>query len=599
MNAVSPEITSGDRIAVSLKVEGQAVDVDGILSIETWAGANRIPRARIVIVDGAPDAEDFPLSESATFVPGAKLVIGAGYSADSIATIHSGTVVRHSIRIAADSTAQLIIETADPLAVLTRSRNSVLAAKTSDSDFIAKLVKAGGGTVGKNEAGKAQHETFIQYHASDWDLILLRAEASGCVVLVDDAKADIVAPTGNDEPVLTLGYGDAIVSLEATIDSVPEYADGAVKGRSWSYTAQKVTEAAASGTAVKVPGNLKPAALADVLTIDTAMAQTGAFLDQTALQDWSTGRLIRAKLAQVRGSARFQGSALVKPGNMVTLSGLGDRFNGNAFVGAVRHLCRDGDWMTTVELGMAPDTFASERGDIAAPPAAGLVPPIRGLHTGQVKQVAQDPSGDYRVLVTLPLVTGEDGVWARLGQFYASKAFGAIFYPEIGDEVVLGFMDEDPANPIILGSVYSSPRAPTYPPNDANDKKAIVTRQKMEITFDDKDIVLEIRTPGGRIVRLDDKAKEVKITDPFGNYVLMAESKVDIFSAAAMNITSTGDMTIKSNANMSLKAVQNMNLEALQIAGKAQTKCSFDGAAQAELTSGAQITIKAALVMIN
>ena len=53
----------------------------------------------------------------------------------------------------------------------------------------------------------------------------------------------------------------------------------------------------------------------------------------------------------------------------------------------------------------------------------------------------------------MPLIEGDSGVWARLSGFYASKTFGSVFYPEIGDEVILGFMDQDPANPIILASV--------------------------------------------------------------------------------------------------------------------------------------------------
>jgi uncharacterized protein involved in type VI secretion and phage assembly len=398
--------------------------------------------------------------------------------------------------------------------------------------------------------------------------------------------------------VLELGYGESIVALEAMIDATPEYADGAVKGRSWSYSKQKLTESGAASASVQVPGNLKPATLAGVLGVEQTMEQSAALLDQTALEDWSTARLIRAKLAQLQGSVRFQGSALVKPGKFVKLDGLGDRFNGKAFVSAVRHVLRDGDWMTIAQLGMAPETFASERA-VAAAPAAGLVPPIRGLHIGQVKQVDEDPTGDFRVLVTLPLVEGEAGVWARLAGFYASKTFGSVFYPEIGDEVILGFMDADPANPVIIGSVYSSARAPTYPPNKANDKKAIVTRSKMEITFDDKDVVLEIRTPGGRIVRLDDKAKEIRIDDPFGNYMLMAQSNVELHSASNMKISAAQNMTISAGMKMDVSAGTEYALKSPQIKVDADLQYAINSGAAGEVKAGAMLTVQAALVKIN
>ncbi len=597
MNAISPEIASGDRVAMKIEVNGTAIEVDAVEAIETWTAANKIPRARIFIRDGDPESEDYPISESATFVPGGKVVIEAGYGGET-KVIHSGTIVRHSLRVAARSSPQLIVETADPLVGLTASRNSTLTPKASDADVISKLVRAGGGTVGTNKASKAAHETFIQYHATDWDLILMRAEASGCIVLVEAGKADIVLPTTNDEPVLELGYGETIVSLEAMIDSIPEYADGAVKGRSWSYAEQKLTEAAASSASVQVPGNLKPATLAGVLEVATTMEQSAALLGQTELQDWSTGRLIRAKLAQMQGSVRFQGSALVKPGKFVKLDGLGDRFNGKAFVSAVRHVLRDGDWTTIAQLGMAPDTFASER-EVAAPPAAGLIPPIRGLHIGVVKQVDEDPTGDHRVLVTLPLVEGDSGVWARLAGFYASKTFGSVFYPEIGDEVILGFMDEDPANPIIVGSVYSSARAPAYPPNKANDKKAIVTRSKMEITFDDKDVIFQIKTPGGRVVTLDDKDKKVRIEDPFGNYMLMTQSQVQIYSSADMVIEAAKNMTIKAGAKMDVSANVQYGLKSPTIKVEADAQYSINAGATGEVKAGGMLTVQAALVKIN
>jgi Rhs element Vgr protein len=525
------------------------------------------------------------------------VVIEAGYGNETKA-IHSGTIVRHSLRVVPRASPQLIVETADLLVGLTASRNSVLTSKASDSDVIAKLIKAGGGTVGTNKASTAPHETFVQYHATDWDLILMRAEASGCLVLVDAGKADIVMPTSNDEPVLDLGYGDTIVSLEAMIDAVPEYADGAVKGRSWSYANQKLTEASASSASVQVPGNLKPATLAGVLDVATAMEQSAALLDQATLQDWSTARLIRAKLAQLQGSVRFQGSALVKPGKFVKLDGLGDRFNGKAFVSGVRHVLRDGDWTTIAQLGMAPESFASER-EVASPPAAGLTPPIRGLHTGVVKQVDEDPTGDHRVLVTMPLIEGDSGVWARLSGFYASKTFGSVFYPEIGDEVILGFMDQDPANPIILGSVYSSARAPAYPPNKQNDKKAIVTRSKMEITFDDKDVILQIKTPGGRIFTLDDKAKEIRLVDPFNNRMLMSQSKVELFSSADMVLEATKNMTIKAGLKMDVSAGTEYALKSPQIKVDADLKYAINAGATGEVKAGGMLTVQAALVKIN
>jgi Rhs element Vgr protein len=593
-------MTLAQPVGVSVTADGKAIDGSQLIAVETWSEANRVPRARITLADGNPASKAFPLSESAGFVPGTRIVIAAGYGPKST-TIHSGIVVRHSLKIMPGAKAALVVETADPLVKMTLARNSGVTLQASDKDLIAALLAANGGKVGTNSAGTTPREAIVQYDASDWDLMLLRAEASGCVVLVEDGTASIVSPASSSEPVLTIEYGDAVVSLEATIDSLSPLSQSAAKSRSWSYAEQKTAEGAAASADVTVPGNLDPAKLAGVFSVAPFRQQAGAAVAAAELADWSAARLMRSKLAAVQGSVEFQGSAAAKPGTFVSLAGLGARFNGNAFVASVRHLIRDGRWKTIAGFGMAADSFASLSEGVAAPSAAGLMPPIRGLHTGLVKQVAVDPAGDCRVLVTLPLTGDEKGVWARLGQFYASKGFGAVFYPEVGDEVVLGFMDEDPANPVILGSLYSRQRAPApaFPPSEANDLKALVTRSGLVISFDDKDVVLEITTPKGRKIRLDDKSGEVKISDPFNNLVTMTEDKVDIVSGAALSLTSKTDMTIKAGKNLTVEATGNYELSAKQITATAATALTLASKGMGELSAKAVLTVKGQPVMIN
>ena len=135
-----------------------------------------------------------------------------------------------------------------------------------------------------------------------------------------------------------------------------------------------------------------------------------------------------------------------RPVPSVTLAGLGARFNGNAYVSGVHHRLSEGLWRTTAEIGLSPAWFAAAAPNVSAPGASGQLPPIANLQTGIVKQIDQDPDGEFRVLVTLPLLqaAGGLGVWARFGAFYASNGVGVNFYPEIGDEAVVAFMNGAP-----------------------------------------------------------------------------------------------------------------------------------------------------------
>jgi uncharacterized protein involved in type VI secretion and phage assembly len=137
-------------------------------------------------------------------------------------------------------------------------------------------------------------------------------------------------------------------------------------------------------------------------------------------------------------------------------------------------------------------------------------------------------------------------------------------------------MNDDPRNPIILGSLYGPTRAPAYPPDKENHKKAIVTRAKLEMTYDDKDKIIEIKTPGGHSIQLNDKTGEIKIRDSNSNSVTLAGSGITIESASRIEM--------KAKTNISIKAGGNLDME---------------GTGMAELKTAGKLTIEGALVEIN
>jgi type VI secretion system secreted protein VgrG len=57
----------------------------------------------------------------------------------------------------------------------------------------------------------------------------------------------------------------------------------------------------------------------------------------------------------------------------------------------------------------------------------------------------------------------ESSCWVRVAQTVAGKRWGALFIPRIGMEVVTDFIEGDPDQPIIIGSVYN---AENMPPNN-------------------------------------------------------------------------------------------------------------------------------------
>ncbi len=52
--------------------------------------------------------------------------------------------------------------------------------------------------------------------------------------------------------------------------------------------------------------------------------------------------------------------------------------------------------------------------------------------------------------------------WIRVAQSWAGKQWGGVFIPRIGHEVVVEFLEGDPDQPLITGSVYNSAAMPPY-----------------------------------------------------------------------------------------------------------------------------------------
>jgi type VI secretion system secreted protein VgrG len=56
----------------------------------------------------------------------------------------------------------------------------------------------------------------------------------------------------------------------------------------------------------------------------------------------------------------------------------------------------------------------------------------------------------------------DSSCWVRVAQPWAGKRWGASFWPRIGQEVVVSFLEGDPDQPLITGSVYNADQMPPY-----------------------------------------------------------------------------------------------------------------------------------------
>ena len=597
MTAVSPLAGQTDLVTFSITVEGSPMpSVYQVSQVRVHKQVNRIATAKIVLYDGSPSAEAFAISASATFVPGQTVTISAGYHSDET-QIFSGVVVKQAIRVRKDAKSFLTVTCFDPALKMTMGRKSAYIGK-SDSTAFKQIISAAGLTAKVDDTTDA-HDEIVRYYATDWDFLVARAEVNGMIVLVDDGTVTVQAPQVSTAPALLIEYGDALQEINAEIDARIQLPS--VQCSAWDFSSQSVVSGNSTEPTMNAQSNLDGKTLSGVLAIGSFDLQVSAPLPQPELTVWADAQLLKSRLALVRGTVSFRGNASAKPGQTIQLAGVGARFNGNAFVSSVVHHIEDGNWVTETGLGLSPNWFVEEVSDVEAPPAAGLLPGVNGLIIGKVKQIDQDPDNQNRVLVEAPMINpAGDGIWARLASPYATDKAGIFFYPEVGDEVVLGFLNDDPSFPVIMGSLYSSARTPPFTPDQPNTNKAIVTNAKLTISMDDVKKIIVIKTPGGQVITLSDDANSITLVDSNKNQISMSSAGISLDSCKDVTISAKGNVSISANGgSLTEKASTEINASALNISVTASTALSLKGNASAQMTSTGTTTVRGTMVMIN
>ena len=302
----------------------------------------------------------------------------------------------------------------------------------------------------------------------------------------------------------------------------------------------------------------------------------------------------------LHGTVNTAGTNTAVLGTMANLSGFAKRFNGLAFIAGIRHTIAAGTWITQLSLGSDEQWVAERHPNIGESVGTnGVASGMQGLYSATVKTLQPDPEGGFRVLVTVVGLAGTD-LWVRPIQPYASAGVGWCFYPEIGDEVVLGFLGDDMRCPIILGSLYSKERAPVYPPNDKNTMKAIVTNSKLTLEFDDDKKVITLITPGNNQLVISDEAKGLTLTDQQQNSITLSDQGLALVSKSGLSISAEQDIQITSTGgSVCIQAGQQVALKGPNVNVTADADLLLSGTATAALKGGTQTTIRGAIVMIN
>jgi Rhs element Vgr protein len=580
-----------DIITCLIKVGDKELPAEyHVTEITIQHGINKIPSANITIIDAEVAKQDFESGVSKFFSSGKKIHIEIGCMPEKKKKVDrnevddrlvfDGIIISNSQRVNNNCT-ELSVVCKDEAEKMTIVKSNSHFKKDITAKEIAEELLQTKNNISNSDIEDAsiKHEQQLQSNVSDWDFMIGRIDTDCMICLIENGKVNIKKielpdTEAGSEPVLKLEHGKNILEFSADMDS--RIQNDTIQTKSWDAKEQKLitTEEEADGSTDN--DTEKKISPKDEM-------RTTANLSEEERKSIAKSKKIKKKLSEKKGKIKYLGTTAAAPGDYIELKGVGEKFSGNIFISAVQHEYTDGCWITEATLGWSEQFFSEEINPKHAASGTGQISTMQGLQIGIVTSI-EDSNGEYRVQVKLPMVDDKaDGLHARVATLDAGNKRGSFFRPEIDDEVIIGFLNDDPSNPIILGMLHSSALPAPLEPEKKNNKKGFVSRSEIKLIFDDGEPSIIIETPGKRIFELNDNTGTITIKDGDGNKIVMEKSGISMEAAQ--------DIKIKAGSSLSISSPK--------ISIKADATLEAEGSASASFKSSGVTELKGSLVNIN
>jgi len=210
-------------------------------------------------------------------------------------------------------------------------------------------------------------------------------------------------------------------------------------------------------------------------------------------------------------------------------------------------------------------------------------------HIGVVVAIVtdnKDTEEQGRVKIKFPWMGDEAGeAWARLVTLMGGNNRGTVFYPEVGDEVLVAFEQGNINYPYMIGALWNGVDKPPEKNSDGkNNIKMIKTRSGHIIKLDDTD--------GSEKIEIIDKTEGNKIS------IDSANNKISIVSAGDIELlASDGKITIDAT-EIEIKSSITVKTKKIEIKSSDSAKIEASSAI-IELTNTGAMNIKGSTVNIN
>lgn len=497
---------------------------------------------------------------------------------------------------------------------LVRRRRVAAYKNQSASDIARKLAKEDGLQLGVIGSTKTVYEFISQANVTDWDFLSRLADENGMVMSVNaKGKFEFAKPkpasgapgvgTDGDKSPFVLQARHDILRLRAAVTAADQV--GKVQARGWDITTKK--KLTSMSLATKNPGvsiGTAPGEAAKKFKTST-LVETGTPYDKQAEVKFAAESLsddVTSSFAELEVAVR--GNPKLRPGVPVTLSDVGEPFQGKYTATSVRHVFGDGQhyesWVT-----FSGRQWRSLYG-LASGGGSAVEPRMPGVANAIVTNV-QDPDKQGRVKLQFPWLDDQyESDWTRVTQL-GGKGGGGIFPLDVDDEVLVAFDRGALDHPFVIGGLYNGRDKPTpvtdVPLHDGLRNKAIrhtLSDRKgnrvdlLSQTTGARSQGVRVASGDGRLTINLDRTKTEITVDSKGTVSITGSRSVSVEAGTDLTLSARRRLTIKSGGLLNITG-RNVNVKSLggAVAVDAVGALSLKAVGTVQVSSVGQVGIRA------
>ncbi|MFT5819789.1 MAG: phage protein D [Crocinitomix sp.] len=596
------------ELKYEIYLEGDLLDNEAfqLIGLSVTDRLNRVPRARLeinyysvtekkesqVVLQSSDKLAEAPKKKSAAFLPGGEIQIKLGYDTQST-EVFSGLITKQNLEANGRSSYVITVECKHKVNTMTLGKRTRFlheglsgtssekengVDQVADMDALEKLVdfydmKLDGPTTLKHEF---EHENLVQYNCSDWDFLIIRAEQLGLVCRVEKDQIKMIDPVIGETIKDSVVLGETLISYEAEHDATKiSHAFGVTKGEFDDTLA--VGEFETNSASEESEANVQ----------SDSVLNHGGDLEVSEMKAWIANKAKRQALSKVLGTARITGTVDYEIGDTVAIEGFDSIWSEQSFISGIKHTVKNGVWHSYLQCGMSSCSHADEF-NLQANDSTQLFPGVNGLLFGKVDGYRLGRDDTELVEVVIPSAANFNNnepeaakkIVARITSPFANESRGFVFRPMVGDEVVVGFINNDPRFPIVLGSLYNKTNQPGFSLDDNEQKEMGIKVGDWKISIHEENNTLTISSPNDQKIVLNDE-KDITLAYNDSNMIKISEDLIEI-KAKDIKISAQTDLV----------------LEGTEIGITANSKLVMEGA-QYEIKGKATGKLEAPIIQVN